>query len=173
MKAEEFSFPEPFEVVALPIGRLARSLRKARDMKIRSISRTFAPVSKRMYSLLLTALPLAGPATAQQPAANQPPQYIERSYPVPAGNDWPDKNTQMQMHRKSATKKSLEAANVERKRQIDHDSTEILKLASELNTSAQSSDQGALSNDIIRRAELIERLARAVKEKMKLTVNGS
>ena len=130
-------------------------------------------MSKRMYSLLLIVLPLAGLATSQQPGANQPPQYIEKSYPVPAGNDWPDKNMQMQMHRKSATKKNLEAANVERKRQIDNDSTEILKLAGELNTSAQSANPGALSHDIIRRAELIEKLARALKEKMKLTVNGS
>lgn len=126
-----------------------------------------------MYILALITLAFARFAGAQQPGANQPPQYIERSYPVAAGNEWPDKNTQMQMHHKSVTKKALEAANIERKRQIDKDALEILKLAGELNSSAQRADLGTLSNDIIRRAELIEKLARAVKEKMKLTVNGS
>lgn len=145
-------------------------------MKARSISRPFAPIGlgKRIYILLLTALPFASLANSQQPGANQPPQYIEKSYPVAAGNDWPDKNMQMKMHNKTATRKILEAANTERKRQIDTDSAEILKLANELNIATHAADKdGAPSNDIVRRAELIEKLAHAVKEKMKLTVHGS
>jgi hypothetical protein len=117
----------------------------------------------------LTALSSA----PHQPAANQPPQYIEKSYPVPAGNEWPDKNSQMQMRDKLATSKNLEAANLERKRQIDNDCAELLKLATEVKAAIDKSDKDTLSADVIRKAELIEKLAHAVKQKMKLTVSGS
>jgi hypothetical protein len=117
----------------------------------------------------LTALSSA----PHQPAANQPPQYIEKSYPVPAGNEWPDKNSQMHMRDKLATSKNFEAANLERKRQIDNDCAELLKLATEVKAAIDKSDKDTLSADVIRKAELIEKLAHSVKEKMKLTVSGS
>lgn len=77
------------------------------------------------------------------------------------------------MHDKLATKKHFEAANLERKRQIDNDSAELLKLATELKAAIDKSRNDPLSIDIIRKAELIEKLAHGVKEKMRLTVSGS
>jgi hypothetical protein len=124
-------------------------------------------------ALLACAAFTALSSAPQQPAANQPPQYIEKSYPVPVGNEWPDKNSQMQMHDKLARKKHFEAANLERKRQIDNDSAELLKLATELKTAIDKSRNDTLSIDIIRKAEFIEKLARGVKEKMKVTVSGN
>jgi hypothetical protein len=135
------------------------------------------PPTKHRFLGTTTLLACAGltalSSVPQQPSPNQPPQYIEKSYPVPAGNEWPDKNSQMQMHDKLATKKHFEAANLERKRQIDNDSAELLKLATELKSAIDKSDKDTLALDIIRKAELIEKLAHSVKEKMKLAVTGS
>jgi hypothetical protein len=123
--------------------------------------------------LAFAAFAALSSAPQQQPTPNQAPQYIERSYPVPAGNQLPDKNSQMQMHDKLATKKHFEAANFERKRQIDNDSAELLKLATELKAAIDNAGNNTLSLDVIRKAELIEKLAHGVKEKMKLTVTGT
>ena len=79
----------------------------------------------------------------------------------------------MQMHAKLAAIKNFEAANLARKRQIDNDSEELLKLARELKAAIDKSDNHKLSIDVIRKAELIETLAHGIKEKMKLTVTGS
>jgi len=118
---------------------------------------------------LVCASTLSG---APQQSSSQPPQYIEKSYPAPAGNQWPDKNAQMQMRAKQSAGKNFEAANVERKRQIETDTTELLKLAKELKTAVDKTDRDTLSIEVIRKAELIEKLAHGVKEKMKLTVSG-
>lgn len=123
-----------------------------------------------VFTALLAAGSVPGPAN---PQANQPPQYIEKSYPIPDGNQLPDSNAQMKMHQKQALRKNFDVANTERKRQIDSDTAKLIKLARELNTAVQTTNQGSLPIDIIRKAELIERLARDVREKMKLTVNGS
>jgi len=122
-------------------------------------------------SALLAAGVGTRPAVPQQ--AGQAPQYIEKSYPVVPGNEWPDKNSQMQMHRKQAVRKSFEAANVERKHQIESDSEQLLQLARDLKAAVDKANKETLSADIIRKAELIEKLAHGVKEKMKLTVSGT
>jgi hypothetical protein len=122
-----------------------------------------------VWPALLAGGPGTLPAVPQQ--ANQAPQYIEKSYPVVAGNEWPDKNSQMQMHQKQAAKKNFEAANIERRHQIETDSEQLLQLAKDLKAAVDRADEG--TPDLIRRAELIEKLAHGVKEKMKLTVSGS
>lgn len=91
--------------------------------------------TKRRWTVITVSLVFAGFAAlsnAQQTTAYQPAQYIDRTYPVPAGNRLPDKNAQMSMKEKLARKKDLDAANVERKRQIDEDSAEFLEAAKEL-----------------------------------------
>ncbi|HXS74785.1 MAG TPA: hypothetical protein VN753_01320 [Terracidiphilus sp.] len=122
---------------------------------------------------LVFAILIVTRGASQQAAPNQPPQYIERSYPAPAGNDWPDKNSQMRMHQKSVTHRKFEAANIARKRQIDDDSAELVQIAKELNDAVGRTDGIAFRADIIVKAELIEKLAHAVKEKMTLTVNAN
>lgn len=125
------------------------------------------------HSLVWSALLAGGletlPAVPQQ--GSQAPQYMEKSYPVAPGNEWPDKNSQMQMHQKQAAKKNFEAANIERKHQIESDSEQLLQLAKDLKAAVDRADEG--TPDLIRRAELIEKLAHGVKEKMKLTVRGT
>ena len=134
-------------------------------MKIFSVSR---PLRFASGPLLLLALNGGGFPPQQ---ASQPPQYIEKSYPVPAGNELPDKNAQMQMHEKEASRKDFEAANAERRRQIGRDSEELVRLAKELKATLENTEEGVAPRDAVRKAELIERLAHGVKEKMKLTVS--
>lgn len=79
----------------------------------------------------------------------------------------------MRMHQKPFARKKFETANIERKRQIDDDTVELVRLAKELNDSIEGTDRNARPGDIMVKAELIEKLAHSVKEKMKLTVNGN
>ena len=103
-------------------------------MKIFSVSR---PLRFASGPLLLLALNGGGFPPQQ---ASQPPQYIEKSYPVPAGNELPDKNAQMQMHEKEASRKDFEAANAERRRQIERDSEELVRLARELKATLENGE---------------------------------
>ena len=125
-----------------------------------------------IHAGLITAVGLACISLRAQ-QANQPPQYVEKSYPVPAGNQLPDTNAQMKMHQKQALKKNFDAANMERKRQIESDTAELVELARELKAAVQNRRQDKSPTDAIRKAELIERLAHDVREKMKLTATGS
>jgi DNA-directed RNA polymerase alpha subunit len=62
-----------------------------------------------------------------------------------------------------------EAANSERKRQLEQDSALVLQLAAELETELEKTGHEATTPSAVRKAETIEKLAHTVKEKMKLT----
>jgi len=115
--------------------------------------------------ILLGALPVAA-----QNGANPC-----KSIHVPVLTTPPDANAQMEMRdqQQQAQPTDYAAANVERKKQISDDSTKLLKLATELKTEVDKTTKDTLSLDVIRKADEIERLARSVKEKMKLEAGGS
>ncbi len=79
----------------------------------------------------------------------------------------------MEMREQQTKNQNYAAANVERKKQIADDSTKLFKLANDLKVEVDKTDKDTLSLDVIRKADEIERLARIIKEKMKLTVSGS
>jgi hypothetical protein len=107
---------------------------------------------------------------AQEP----PPGSPERPLLMPEANRLPDKNDQMKMQQQQQGKQaSFAAANVERRRQIADDSAKILELATELKKEVDKTDKDTLSVNVIRKAEMIEKLAKGVKEKMKLTAGAS
>lgn len=85
----------------------------------------------------------------------------------------PDANTQNDINEQKDKKQSFEAANAERKKQINADSAKLLKLATELNTEVDKIDKDTLSVSVIRKADAIEKLAHDLKEKMKLTVGAT
>lgn len=58
-------------------------------------------------------------------------------------------------------------ANQERAAALKADTDRLLKLAVELKTYVDKSDENVLSVDVIRKAEAIEKLAHSVKDKMK------
>jgi ribosomal protein L9 len=94
------------------------------------------------------------------------------SIPDHQPNQMPSVIQQMQMQEQQAKQKNYEAANAERKRQIAEDSANLLKLAVELKTEVDKTNKDVLSITVIRKADAIEKLARQVKEKMKLTVGA-
>ena len=91
----------------------------------------------------------------------------------PGVNRVPDANDRMGLNQAQAAKSGFEAANKERRRQIADDAAKLLQLATELKAEIDKTDKDTLSLNVIRKAESIEKLAKGVKEKMKLTVGAS
>ena len=58
-------------------------------------------------------------------------------------------------------------ANKQRQAQLQRDTDNLLKLATELKQEVDKSNENTLSLDVLKKAEEIEKLARSVKEKMK------
>jgi len=100
---------------------------------------------------------------------NPTPGQARQTLIVPEANRPPDKNDQMKMNAELQKNVSYEAANAERKRQLDDDTAHLLKLAQELKTEVDKSSKDTLSVSVVRKAEDIERLAHNVQLKMKLT----
>jgi hypothetical protein len=91
---------------------------------------------------------------------------------VPAidpANREPDARLQMERNAKRAQMQRYEAANAERKHQLEQDSALLLQLAAELETELEKAGSGVPTPSAVRKAETIEKLAHTVKEKMKLT----
>jgi hypothetical protein len=122
------------------------------------------------YAILAYLLTIGGAASASVCFAQENPNV---SIHNPVLTAPPDANAQMQMHDQQTKQQSYAAANAERKKQIAEDSAKLLKLASDLKAEVDKTDKDALSLNVIRKADEIERLAHNVKEKMKLTVGGS
>ena len=99
------------------------------------------------------------------PNPSQPIPGPEASRPL-------DANQIMMMHDQQSKKANVEAANLERKKQIADDSAKLLKLATDLKAEVDKTSKDTLSLGVIRKAEEIEKLAKSVKEKMKLSMNG-
>jgi hypothetical protein len=91
----------------------------------------------------------------------------------PNANHPPDANDIQTMRDKQTNKQKFEAANLERMRQLATDSALLLKLAKELKSEMEANPNEALSDSMMKKAEEIERLARNVQVKMKLTVGVS
>jgi len=109
-------------------------------------------------------------AVAQQMPSPNP----EKPSLDPSANRLPDKNDQMEMQQQQHVKAaSYEAANTERRKQIADDAAQLLQLATELKKEVDKTDKDTLSINVIRKAEMIEKLAKGVKQKMKLTAGAS
>jgi hypothetical protein len=106
-------------------------------------------------------IPLVGNALLQQNPPRNLPEFLNRL---------PDANDQARMRQQQSVEQNFEAANAYRKKQIAEDSAKLLKLAAELKTEVDKTNKDTLSLSVIRKADAIEKLARDVKEKMKLTV---
>jgi hypothetical protein len=85
----------------------------------------------------------------------------------------PDVNQQMVMREQQIKKQNFEEVNAERKKLIADESALLLKLATDLKSEVDKTNQDTLSLNVIRKADTIEKLAHDVKEKMKLTVGAS
>jgi hypothetical protein len=111
-----------------------------------------------------------GQSNVQAPILQPQPKH---SILDPAINRPPDANQIMLMREQQAKKKHFDAANLERMHQLADDTALLVKLAHELNTEIGKTSDEALSSDLMKKLEDIERLAHNVQQKMKLTVGAS
>lgn len=114
--------------------------------------------------LVFLALAAGRPLTSQD---------ASRPVPSPEASRPPDVNVQVAMNEQQSKKASVDAANVERRREIGEDSTRLLKLATDLKAELDKTTKDTLSLGVIRKADEIERLAHSVREKMKLAMSAS
>jgi hypothetical protein len=118
----------------------------------------------------LTMLATAYEVSPQSSPPQEPSPNPDKPLPLTDANRPPDANAQMAMHDQQEKSKNVDAASIERKRQITDDSARLLKLASDLKAEVDKTSKDTLSLGVIRKAEEIEKLAHNVKEKMKLTM---
>jgi hypothetical protein len=116
---------------------------------------------------------LVGLVVFSVPAQQSPSLNPDKPYLSPEANRLPDLNAQMKMREQKDKVGNFDAANAERKRQIADDSAKLLELAKELKAAVEKTNKDTLSLNVIRKAELIEKLAHGVKEKMKLEIGAS
>jgi hypothetical protein len=101
-------------------------------------------------------VPQAAPGTAP---SNMPTASPGRLHPAP----------EVVVPPSASAQQNFDAVNAERRKQIADDSAKLLKLATELKSEVDKTSKDTLSLGVIRKAEEIERLARGVKEKMRLS----
>ncbi len=149
--------------------RLSMNHRRPCDQNAAASSQQFLwfDCVRRLACLIIAVAALAGLALPGQ----QPP--INGSYLPPMINQPPSFHDQTQMSEQQAGQQSFAAANAQRKKQIAEDSAKLLKLAIDLKNEVDKTTQDTLSLAVIRKADAIEKLARNVKEKMKLAVGAN
>jgi hypothetical protein len=91
--------------------------------------------------------------------------YRDLSNRLPSPTDLLD----MQMENQAAGTPSYAAANAARRKLLSDESAKLLELAADLKLEMDKTSKDALSLTVIRKANEIEKLAKDVKEKMKLT----
>lgn len=116
------------------------------------------PKSKRLFVVAVGLCVLCFSA-AMACAQNLPPQYPGMA-PEPGHQQHDEIDKQMEKTR-------LKKANQERQEQIKLDTDKLLQLSTELKQYVDKTNENILSLDVIKKADEIERLAHAIKEKMK------
>jgi hypothetical protein len=100
-------------------------------------------------------------------------QPVQSPPPSPSSTDstatTPGVHAQGDASERQAGKQNLDAANAARKKQAAADSERLLKLAADLKAEVDKTNQDTLSLTVIRKSSELESLARAVREKAKLT----
>jgi len=89
------------------------------------------------------------------------PEFINRP---------PDFSDQMRMRQQGMSEQRFAAINALRKQQVTDDSAKLLKMATDLKEELEKNEKGKLSPETIHKAEVIEKLARSIKEKMSTSV---
>lgn len=130
------------------------------------------PTANRHGRILACIALAAALASAVGPGQQPRSPGMGQGYPPlnSPSNQPPDANRIMLMHQQQTQKQNFEAVNAERKKIIADESALLLKLATDLKTEVDKTDKDTLSLTVIRKADVIEKLARDMKEKMKLTV---
>jgi hypothetical protein len=117
--------------------------------------------------LFLTAVAPGDGKALSQRSSSPYPQLPEDANPLPSVSD------QQRMREQQKEKQNFDLINSERIRQIESDSTRLLKMAIDLKAEVDKTSKDTLSLSVIRKADAIEKLAHDVKEKMKLSIGSN
>ena len=90
---------------------------------------------------------------------------------LPEANRPPDANQQMEMREQKTIRQNFDATNAERLKEMTEASEMLETMAIALKAEVDNSSSTRLSQNAIHKAETIEKLARAVKERMQLTIS--
>jgi hypothetical protein len=120
----------------------------------------FKPFALAVLLLLLTPV-FSLPSFSQNASQSAPQSPI----PVPHLGTNPDDREDEEHAR--IEKDMAKKLNHERQAQLQRDTDNLLKLATELKKYVDKSNENTLSLDVVKKAEEIEKLAHSVKEKMK------
>jgi hypothetical protein len=112
------------------------------------------------------ALTLTLAGFAQMPS--QGPSGQPRTVLLPETNRLPDANDQMLMRERNTQMRNFDAANAQRLKQLMQASEALETMAMALKAEVDKSED--LSQNTIHKAETIEKLARIVKDRMKLSI---
>ena len=153
----------------MPFSRsLSRAARPMRGL-------FFPPIRKLRWSRIGAAL-LTVATLAAWGQNSQHPRYGDRNFfqalsartlnPLDALQSQLDSTPLSQQH-------NTEAINEARRKLLAAESARLLELATDLRLEIEKTDKDVLSVNAIRKANEIEKLAKDVKEKMKLTLGGN
>ena len=120
--------------------------------------------SRRVFIAASVALMTLGGAAQLTPPSSHPPKPLI----IPAANPTPDANDRMAMRERNVKMRNFDLVNAERLREMMKASDMLETLAMALK--AETDKPGPFEQDELRKADDIERLARMVKERMKLTI---
>ena len=137
-----------------------------RDRAGRQRRQMQAPAAVMILGVALASGQQSSPPGQLQPAAGQ--QAPDPGPSRPAGGATP-----LAVPGAQSVPRNFDAANAERRKQIAEDSARLLALATDLKAEVDKTDKDTLSMTVVRKADEIEKLARAVKEKMKLTTGAN
>ena len=116
---------------------------------------------------VLTALLGAAQPPQQVPSAN-----ADNSKLFPDANGPPSRNDSARLSADETGKQNLDAARAGRDKQIEIDTAKLLELATQLKAEVDKTNKDTLSINVIRKADSIEKLAKGVKDEIKLTAGA-
>jgi hypothetical protein len=146
---------------------LSRTPRTARGF-------VFPPIRELRSNCTVAALAVVA-ALAAWGQNGQPPRFANRNFfqALAAHTTDPLDAMEMQMGSTPPGQRNAEAINEARRKLLAAESTRLLELAADLRLEIQKTDKDTLSVNAIRKANEIVKLAKDVKEKMKLTAVGN
>ncbi|HUS19296.1 MAG TPA: hypothetical protein VMZ25_06575 [Terriglobales bacterium] len=106
-------------------------------------------------------------AFAHPVAAVSAATVLAQSPPMPSDPQFGSRRNQDEPFDAKLERERLKAMNKERYENLKKDTDKLLKLATELKESVDKANKDMLSLEVIRKTEEVEKLAKAVREKMK------
>ena|SRR5215471_511472 len=124
---------------------------------------------RRIWLVVLAVglIPVVGWGLWQNTMPNTPrnvPDFLNRL---------PDENDQARMRQENQSQPNYASINAMRRKEVSEDTDKLVKLANDLKAEVDKADRDTLSVGAVKKAEQIEKLAKSLKNKMTVTINGA